>query len=94
MAALNGKTTNQNLLKKGFIKSNGDHNYFEFWYKEKFIVRTKTSHNAQDISDSLISAMSKQCKVGTSFFKEFAKCKKSQEDYINELISNKIIQEK
>jgi predicted RNA binding protein YcfA (HicA-like mRNA interferase family) len=91
MASLKGKTTNKNLLKKGFIQANGDHNYFEFWYNGTFVVKTKTSHNNQDISDGLISAMAKQCKVSNSFFKEFAKCNKSEEDYIQELKSNKII---
>lgn len=91
MASLKGKTTNQNLLKKGFIKSNGDHHYFEFWHNGIFITRTKTSHNDQDIYDSLIGSMAKQCKVSNGFFKDFAKCKKSREDYIKELKANHII---
>ncbi len=92
MASLNGKNTNKNLLKKGFAKYNNDHNFFEFWHKGMLITRTKTSHNSQDITDGLISAMSKQCKVSKDFFKKFAKCEKSQDDYISELITNGILE--
>ena len=91
MAALKGKATNQSLLSKGFTEAPGDHKYFEFWYKGVFITRTKTSHSHQDISDGLISAMSKQCRVSSNFFKEFAKCNKNEQDYVDELIKNGII---
>ena len=91
MAALKGKTTNRNLLSKGFAKSNNDHRYFEFWHNGVFVTKTKTSHNDQDIYDPLIAAMSKQCKVGKEFFKEFAKCTKSKEDYIRELEKSGVI---
>ena len=91
MATQKGKTTNKNLLKKGFTKTEGDHNYFEFWHEGKLITKTKTSHNNQDIYDGLIIVMSKQCKVGKDFFKEFAKCNKSQDDYIDELKNQNII---
>jgi len=93
MASLNGKNTNKNLLKKGFAKYNNDHNYFEFWHNGMLVTRTKTSHNSQDITDGLISAMSKQCKVSKDFFKKFAKCEKSQDEYISELVINGILEE-
>lgn len=93
MAVLKGKTTNQSLLKKGFVKTDGDHHFFEFWHDGIFITRTKTSHDNQDISDGLISAMSKQCKVSGNFFKAFAKCDKSKAEYIIELKKNGIIEE-
>lgn len=91
MAVLKGKSTNKNLLKKGFLEAPGDHSYFEFWHNGVFITRTRTSRNDQDIDDYLIAAMGKQCKVDKNFFKAFAKCDKSQRDYINELKKNKII---
>jgi len=91
MAVLNAKDTNKNLLKKGFIKYEGDHNYFEFWHKGILITRTKTSHNNQDIGDSLIGAMSKQCKVSKEFFKQFARCEQSKDEYVTELKANGIL---
>ena len=92
MAVLNAKDTNKNLLKKGFAKYEGDHNYFEFWHNGIFITKTKTSHNNQDIGDSLIGAMSKQCKVSKDFFRQFARCEKSKDDYVAELIATGIIE--
>jgi len=91
MAVLSAKDTNKNLLKKGFVKYEGDHNYFEFYHNDIFITKTKTSHNNQEIGDPLISAMSKQCKVSKDFFKQFARCEKSQEDYVKESKANGII---
>jgi hypothetical protein len=88
MASLKGKTTNQSLLKKGFVKANNDHKFFEFWHNGVLITKTKTSHNDQDIYDALISAMSKQTKMPVPFFKEFAKCTKSQQNYIDLLKLN------
>lgn len=92
MAVLKGKTTRQNLLKKGFRVANGHHHFFEFYYKDKLIAKTRTSHNDQDIGEGLIDAMRKQCHVSASFFKEFAKCTKSEEDYVNELTQSGIIE--
>ena len=88
---MNSKKTNQNLLKKGFSESEGDHHFFEFWHNGIFVTKTKTSHNNQDITDNLIKSMSHQIKVEKNFFIEFAKCKKSKEDYIKKLIENGII---
>lgn len=85
MASLNAKDTESNLLKKGFTKFQGDHRYFEFIHNGTLITKTKTSHNSQDINDSLISLMSQQCKVTSGFFKAFAKCTKSKDEYIEEL---------
>ncbi|MBL7741813.1 MAG: hypothetical protein JNK14_21515 [Chitinophagaceae bacterium] len=91
MAALNGKETRQSLLSKGFVEGPGDHHFFEFWHEGTFITRTRTSRNDQLIHDGLISAMSKQCKVSSSFFKEFARCTKSKDDYVAELKRNSVI---
>lgn len=91
MAALNGKKTNQNLLRKGFVKSENDHHFFEFWHNGILVTKTKTSHNNQDIGDTLISLMSKQCKVDKHFFMLYAKCARSKDDYIAELRSSGVI---
>lgn len=91
MASLNSDKVHKNLKKKGFIQSPGDHNFFEYYSGGKLIVTTRTSHNKQDIGDSLISAMSKQCKVKKDFFKEFISCTKSQSDYDKELKDQQLI---
>jgi len=88
MASLQGKKTTQNLLKKGFTKTEGDHHFFEFWHDGVLVTKTRSSHNNQDINDHLIKAMSIQCKVDKSFFQEFVKCTKSKEDYIKVLMAN------
>ena len=93
MASLKGKKTVQSLLKKGFIQSDNDHHFFEFWHNGVFITKTKTSHNNQDINDHLIKAMSNQCRVDKMFFQEFAKCTKSKQDYIDKLIANGTIKQ-
>jgi len=72
MAVLKANTTEQNMLKKGFSLAPGDHKWFEFFLEDgTYVTRTKMSHNGQDIGDDLISKMSHQCKVSSSFFKEF-----------------------
>jgi len=91
MAELNAKQTDRNLLKKGFNENGGDHHYYEFWHDGKFIAKTRTSRGTGTIHKALIGAMSKQCKVSQSFFKDFASCTKSKEDYIAELKKNGII---
>lgn len=91
MAVLKAKTTESNLLKKGFTRSPGDHRYFEFIIDGVLVSKTKTSHNSQDIGNDLITAMSNQCKMSKPFFKEFAKCTKSKADYIKELKEKKYI---
>lgn len=92
MASLSSKTTHQSLMKKGFKQAPGDdHKFIEFHYNGNFIAATHTSHGTKEIHDGIISAMSKQCKVNSGFFKQFATCTKSQEDYITELRKNGII---
>jgi hypothetical protein len=82
MASLNAKSTIANFLKKGFIKSNSHHHYYEFWYEDKLIAKTYSSHNNEPINDYLIGSMRRQCNMDKPFFIEFAKCTKSKEDYI------------
>lgn len=91
MAVLDGKNTQKNLLKKGFQLSESHHHFFEFWHNGILVTKTKTSHNNQDITSGLISAMSLQCKVSNEFFKKFARCEKSKDDYVAELKKSKII---
>ncbi|TKK65424.1 hypothetical protein FC093_20145 [Ilyomonas limi] len=88
MASLKATKVTKSLSKKGFIKAEGDHHYYEFWHNDVMIARTKTSHNNQDINDYLISAMSKQCIMDKNFFIAFANCTKSKDDYL-ELLRRK-----
>lgn len=87
MAVLKATKTKKSLQKKGFIKDDSHHHYFEFWYDGKVIATTYTSHNSEDIDDYLIKAMSRQCLMDKPFFVEFIKCTKSKEDYIKLLKS-------
>lgn len=82
MATLKSEKTVSNFLKKGFKFANRDHKYLEFWHDNKLVVRTKVSHNGQDLNDYLIGAMQRQCKMGKPFFLEFARCEKSFDDYL------------
>ena len=92
MSILKANKTISNLLKKGFIKYENDHHFFEFWYNGNLVLKTKTSHNNQDIGDTLISTMCKQCKVSKEFFIKFARCEKSKDDYVAELKLRNIIE--
>ena len=82
MASLNAKATISSFLKKGFVKSNSHHRYYEFWHEDKLIAKTYSSHNSEPIDDYLIGSMRRQCNMDKPFFIEFAKCTKSKEDYI------------
>jgi hypothetical protein len=82
MASLNAKKARSALLKKGFVLEDEHHHYYEFWYNEKLIARTRMSHNDQDLNNYLISAMSRQCLLKKNDFLNLIKCPLSQDDYI------------
>ena len=85
MAVLDGKKTLKNLLNKGFLKSNRDHNFLEFWHKGKYILQTHVSHNGQDINDYLIAKMKRQCHLEKEDFINLAICTLSEEGYVERL---------
>ena len=64
MKVLDGKVTYKTLLKKGFtdaLNKSKDHKWVEFWHGGKLTrVKTKLSHNGEDINDFLIGQMAKQ----------------------------------
>lgn len=91
MAAINTQKAIAALLKKGFIKDESHHHYFEFWHEGKLISRTYTSHSSKEIDEYLISAMRKQCKMDKQFFLAFIECSKSKDDYLNLLIAGNFI---
>jgi hypothetical protein len=93
---LNKKNTLKNLKKKGFVPYEGksdDHIWLEFWKDGKMSnQRTKISHGSdKDLEDFHIGVMAKQTEMSEQFFMEFAKCNKSQDDYIAHLEEKGII---
>jgi hypothetical protein len=86
MAVLDGKKTEKNLKKKGFIEAinkSPDHIRLELYHQGKLVLGTKLSHNGQDLNDFLIKQMSVQCKLNKEQFKDLANCPLSQEEYID-----------
>ncbi|SFJ25735.1 hypothetical protein SAMN02910355_1829 [Terrisporobacter glycolicus] len=78
------------LKKKGFIQEPGDHKYFVFYCDGKRSkIRTKVSHNGQDIGDSLIKCMSKQVHLNKSDFADLINCPLSKEEYTKKMKDEK-----
>jgi predicted RNA binding protein YcfA (HicA-like mRNA interferase family) len=91
MASLDANKTRQSLLKKGFVKAEGDHHFYLFRYEGKVVARTKLSHNDQDIGDGLISKMYKQCQVNKKQFLDLINCPLDEQGYIDILKKDGII---
>lgn len=71
------------LKKKGFEEYNLDHKYYIFMYNgKKTTLRTKLSHNHQDLNDYLISQMSKQLSLNKNEFCKLILCALSETEYI------------
>jgi predicted RNA binding protein YcfA (HicA-like mRNA interferase family) len=80
---LKAKEVEQNLRKKGFRQKESNHHQFVFVYNGKeTMIRTKTSHNHQEINDFLIDQMSKQIHLNKSDFISFVNCKINEQEYI------------
>lgn len=72
------------LLKKGFeVSKNTHHNYYIFHTKEgkKSTIHTYTSHSGKEITDPILSAMAKQCKLKKDDFLKLIDCTLSREEY-------------
>lgn len=87
---LDKNKTIKNFEAKGFQKyesKSNDHLWLEFWHEGKMTIhRTKFSHGSgKDLNDFIISAISKQVSMTKPFLMEFAQCKKSQNEYIEQL---------
>lgn len=85
MSTLDPHKTYKNLKKKGFVDSTNksvDHKHLDFFYKGKFVLHTKLSHNKKDLENYLIKQMSNQCKLSKSEFMDFANCHLSEEEFI------------
>lgn len=79
----------KSLLAKGFRAKEGDHNYFNYYSKggKKTAVFTKTSHGAREIDESLLSRMSKQCKLSNKDFGLLIDCPLDRDAYEAKLIA-------
>ncbi|NOY51735.1 MAG: hypothetical protein GXO88_14375 [Chlorobi bacterium] len=70
------------LLKKGFIKNNKDHKFYEYYINGKQVLHTKLSHGAtHDVKIHLIGLMSRQCKLSKNDFLDLINCPLSKEKY-------------
>jgi predicted RNA binding protein YcfA (HicA-like mRNA interferase family) len=81
MPAFSARQTRGSLLKKGFSQLEGDHHQYVFIHGGKIVTRTKMSHNDQEINNSLISKMHKQCQISKKDFIGLVDCSVSGEDY-------------
>ena len=85
----------ESLVKKGFKRTEGDHSFFTYHALngQKAGVWTKTSHGTKykTLSDSLVSAMAKQCGVSVKEFRDLAACPLTQQQLEDSLIgSNRV----
>lgn len=82
---LNSKETLKALLKKGFVEAqykSNDHKWVEFWHDGKLTrVKTKFSHNGQEINDFLIGRMAHQLYLSKKEFIDFAQCNINHTEY-------------
>ena len=80
------------LSNKGFVLAEGDHRYFTYHTTvgKKSPIFTKTSHGSghKDVSDELISRMSKQVKLTSGKFRDLVSCTFSREDYEIQLVTD------
>lgn len=90
MAVLKTNQIDASLQKKGFIKEkNRDHIYYFLYLNgKKTSIRTKTSHSAKEINDTLIKIMSQQVKLTREQFMDLINCPLSKEAYEEILIES------
>lgn len=86
------KDVEKSLTKKGFKKEPRDHYYFVLYVDGKRTkVKTKLSHNGQDIDDYLIKNMSKQVHLDKVKFCDLINCPLSENEYKKILKENGVI---
>jgi predicted RNA binding protein YcfA (HicA-like mRNA interferase family) len=82
------------LVKKGFQRREGDHQYFVYHRSsdaKKTSVFTKISHGEREIGDFLLGQMAKQCKVNRADFLELVDCPLDRAGYEARLIEQGIV---
>ena len=78
MGTLKSRDIMSSLMKKGFVKSGGDHLYFTFHTSEtgaKTPIFTKLSHSQQEVGGSLIAQMARQCRLSKQDLQKIMKIK-------------------
>lgn len=91
MAAKKRRDVEAGLLRKGFQKEDGDHNYFIYHRMsdgKPTGVFTKTSHSGKDLDDFLLGQMAKQCRVNKRQFLALVECPLTREEYETTALSN------
>ena len=86
MSVLDPDKTYSNLKKKGFVdmpNKSKDHKYVEFVHEGKRVLYTKISHGSKnEIGNSLIGKMSRQCKLKKTDFMDLANCPMKKAKYV------------
>lgn len=86
------KDLERSLIKKGFLKEDGDHHYYHLYVDDKkTTVFTKLSHSKSEVDEFILKMMAKQVKLNKKQFEDLINCPLSYEDYIKILTENKII---
>ena len=84
MTSFSDNKVRSSLTKKGFFLETTHHKCFHFYNNEgkKTSIRTRVSHNGQDINDYLIIQMAKQTHLTKSQFIDLINCPLTKEMYI------------
>ncbi|TGL04979.1 hypothetical protein EHQ43_10060 [Leptospira bouyouniensis] len=86
MSSFETKDMMSSLEKKGFVKRDGDHHFFDFFYKgQKTRISTKISHGSdyKQYRGKLFNLVKKQLKfVKNIDLVNFAKCTLGEDEYI------------
>lgn len=90
MATLKAKNVRTNLCKKGFLENpKGHHRQYSFVQNGIITeIRTRMSHNDQDIDDYLQGQMAKQIKLCRKDFIKFVSCEVGEDEYVKLLKAN------
>lgn len=93
MTQLNQRKTVSNICSKGFVeKKGGSHRAFNYMTLEgkRSSITTHVSRSPQHkvLTDALIAAMAKQCRINKNEFVEFAECSIDQYAYESILRAN------
>lgn len=77
MATRKCKDIEDALVRKGFQRREGDHEYFVYHRvsdAKKTTVFTKMSHGEREVGDFLLGHMAKQCRVSRGDFLDLVDC--------------------